>query len=251
MLIIRRCITLGDLEMQGIALKGNGQYAQKQINVFVVYRPPGGDDNTAKNLIIDTVQAVYEGIKCETIILGDLNWNCLTGNELINDLCEEMNLVQLINHPTRITHNRVSLLDIILTDMKNIAHSGCFNINVSDHLPIFIIKKRLTKPVELENIRKRSFKHYDRECFGDKLFELDWSVIDLLHDVNIAWKMLYKGMLVEADKACPYKEFRIRKNRPVWFTGELCTLGRERDIILRNYRRGGLKKCWIVQRTCM
>lgn len=70
-----------DLEMQGITLKGNGLYAQKPIDVFAVYRPPGGDNNSALNTIIEKVQMVTEGSNNEVIILGDLNWDCLAGNE--------------------------------------------------------------------------------------------------------------------------------------------------------------------------
>lgn len=77
------------------------------------------------------------------------------------------------------------------------------------------------------------------DILGTNLAKLDWTVLDLLNDVNTAWSMLYKGMMVEVEKLCPYKEFRVRKNKPIWFTGELSSLGRERDIILRNYRRGG------------
>lgn len=235
-----------DLEMQGITLKGNGLHAQKHMDIFTVYRPPGGDDNIAKNVIIEKVQLVTEGSNSEVIILGDLNWDCLMGNKSINDLCDELNLKQIIEHPTRITFNKTSLIDVILTNIKNLAYNGCININVSNHLPVFIIKKRLAKPFELEIIKKRMFKNYDTDILGDNLVELDWSVLDLLNDVNIAWSMLYKGLLVEVEKLCPYKEFRVRKNKPIWFTGELSSLGRERNITLRNYRRGARQTTFCI-----
>lgn len=228
-----------DLELQGLTLTGNGQHAQKNIDIYVTYRPPGGDSNVAKNVIVEKVGLISDSVNREVIIIGDLNWNCQPENIYISELCEELNLTQIIDYPTRITHGRSSVLDVILTNMKNVAQSGCINHNISDHLPVFVVKKRLTKPVELEIIRKRTFKNYDQETFGDRLFELDWSILDLLHDVNLAWSMLYKGMLFEVNKLCPYKEFRIKKNRPIWYNSEICSLGRERDIILRNYRRSG------------
>lgn len=64
-------------------------------------------------------------------------------------------------------------------------------------------------------------------------------MIDILDDVKLAWNMLYIGLLVEADKFCPYKNLRVKKNRPIWYNGMLCNLERERDMLLRNFRRSG------------
>lgn len=104
---------------------------------------------------------------------------------------------------------------------------------------MFVIKKRISEPPVFENICKRSFRHYDCDKFSTRLCDLDWTVLDVIDDVNLAWNMLYTGLLIEADSFCPFKEFKVKKNRPLWYNGQLCELGRERDILLRNYRRTG------------
>lgn len=76
--------------------------------------------------------------------------------------------------------------------MKNVYQVGVINYNLSDHLPIFIIKKRERVTNEYEYIHKRAFKNYDADIFGETLAELDWTIIDLLEDPNTAWSMLYK-----------------------------------------------------------
>lgn len=45
-----------------------------------------------------------------------------------------------------------TLLDVMITNIKNVASSGCVNVNLSDHLPVFLSKKRLSVPVEFEYI---------------------------------------------------------------------------------------------------
>lgn len=75
--------------------------------------------------------------------------------------------------------------------------------------------------------------------FSETLVNLDWSTIDLLDDVNLAWDMIYKGILIEVNKLCPYKEFKVRSNRPAWFNTTLINWGYDRDILHRNYRRSG------------
>lgn len=58
----------------------------------------------------------------------------------------------MINSPTCITSTRNSILDVIMTDMKNIAQYGCVNCNISDHLPGFVVKKRLAETLIFKHI---------------------------------------------------------------------------------------------------
>lgn len=78
------------------------------------------------------------------ILLGDFNWDCSgpKPNLHVDNLCDEFSLEQIIEHPTRVSLNRGTLLDVIMTNVKSISHSGCINDSTSDHLPVFLIKKR-------------------------------------------------------------------------------------------------------------
>lgn len=125
--------------------------------------------------------------------------------------------------------------------MKNIAHSGCINFNISDHMPVFAIKKRLPVEKEFVQIKKRTVRNYNVDEFSQNLEELDWSILDEFEDVNIAWNMVLKGILLEVDILCPYQTFKVNKLRPVWYNSDICNHARDRDILNRNYRRTGCK----------
>lgn len=112
-------------------------------------------------------------------------------------------------------------------------------MNLSDHLRVFITKKRLSTLAEYDYVVKHSLTNYDIDSFSETLAELDWSIIDLLDDVILAWEMVYKGILREVNRFCPYKEFKVRRNRPPWYNTTLCNLGNYREILQRNYRRTG------------
>lgn len=226
-----------DLEAQCIVITGNGLHAQKKIFVLLTYRPPGGNSSFAVNFVKEKVE-LLDNNQNEIVLIGDLNWNCINENVYITEICNELGLTQVIDPPTRITSDRNSLLDVVMTNIKNIAYCGCINCNVSDHLPVFVIKKRIAPRDEFEFIYKWSYRDYDYDTFCDILCDLDWSIINLLNDVNLAWGMLYKGLLEEVNKMCPYKNFRVKKNRPIWYDNTLCNLARERDILLRIYCRG-------------
>lgn len=205
------CTCCKDIEIQCIRINGNDQpHPQKPIIVVLVYRPPGGDNEKAADIISEKLNEMSNLENAEIVILGDLNWDCLSGvngtGKYIGKLCEEFGLDQIIECPTRISFTKNTLLDVIMTNVRNISHSGCVNINLSDHLPVFFIKKRLSVPVEFEYVTKRSFKNYNSEIFGEILADIDWSVIDLLRDVDLVWDMVYKGLLKEVDSLCPYRE---------------------------------------------
>lgn len=219
---------VGLLQNESNAIKG--ELSKKDSDIDEIERQV-----KRKNLLISGV-AEDSG---ETVLLGDLNWDCTESNEYITELSDSLGLEQLISGPTRFSSTRSSLLDVILTNIKNVYQQGSVICNLSDHLPVFVIKKRITEPSVYENIYKRSFRQYDSTDFMDRLCDLDWTVINELEDVDLAWNMLYLGILCEANKLCPFKNFKVKKNRPVWYNGVLCSLGRERDILLRNYRRTG------------
>ena len=76
------------------------------------------------------------------VILGDLNLDyletTLDSHKLLASIEEEFTLKQIIQTCTRIHRHGSTLIDVILTNVKNIYASGCINYNVSDHLPIYI-----------------------------------------------------------------------------------------------------------------
>ena len=56
----------------------------------------------------------------DMIIAGDLNVNCLKSGEngnYIDYICKLFDLKQLIEEPTRVTANTMSLIDVIMTSM--------------------------------------------------------------------------------------------------------------------------------------
>lgn len=79
---------------------------------------------------------------------------------------------------------------------------GCLTGSFNDHFPTYLIKKRTRPIVDLVEVRKR--KNYNCEQFGMKLTQLDWSVLNLLSDVNEIWNMINSALLYELNLRYPY-----------------------------------------------
>ena len=88
---------------------------------------------------------------------------------------------------TRITESSSSCIDLLFTDMLNIMDSGVLNYNISDHLPIYLIKKKSRNRIIKVNVVGRSYLHYDSELFNRTLRACDWSKFDSTAEPEGLW----------------------------------------------------------------
>lgn len=89
------------------------------ITVVGCYRPP----SATKDAFQSISDILHELNVSEFILMGGLNWDWLSGSsDCLKELCDALNLVQLINEPTRLNpkaQNKSTALDLIIT---NTAH---------------------------------------------------------------------------------------------------------------------------------
>ena len=104
--------------------------------VCAAYRPPDCSVEYFEGEFINTyTKALSLGI--EIFVLGNLNCDllksCCEGNTL-KDLCETLNLTQLVTTPTRVTPQSSSLIDVILaTNTSVVKESIVVEYHISDH----------------------------------------------------------------------------------------------------------------------
>ena len=117
-----------------------------------IYKPPEG----APKLLLDRLTNVlnqYIGRGNpngkEIYIIGDFNVDysrCSkdTTKTKLKDLEVKYSLRQLIKKPTRETKTCKSIIDLLFTSVpkEDIITSGVLDVTISDHLPIFVIKRK-------------------------------------------------------------------------------------------------------------
>ena len=75
----------------------------------------------------------------DTILLRDFTVNLLKPNARWNQLCENFNLHQLIDKPTRITVSSETLIDHIYVTTKHSIVEVCYPVcGCSEHFPVCI-----------------------------------------------------------------------------------------------------------------
>ena len=128
----------------------------KKLIVGVIYRHPTYDFKTFENKLIDLLIS-FEDKKCEYVIIGDININLMMSDSnpkichYIRSL-ESVGCNMHINTPTRFAENKnPSILDHIYSNSNNICNSGICLYDISDHLPIFLVKKNFNQSTNSEN----------------------------------------------------------------------------------------------------
>lgn len=106
-----------------------------------------------------------------------------------------MLLTQHITSCTRSTVSSKTCIDLIFSNIRYVRSSGTINLHLSDHVPIFLTKKKLrnrSHPVKL-NTRGSSF---DNGLIEEELGKVDWSFIYCESDPTKLWEKnvhLYNG----------------------------------------------------------
>lgn len=209
----------------------------RNIVVINVYRPPSGDCNAATALLYDILEVVSAvRTRQDIVLLGDLNIDMLTNTsnrQLLLDICTAFNLGSHIDLPTRTTIMGATSLDVILSSMTHIAAAGIIKSSISDHYPVFIVKKKCAVKRPRTSFQGRSYRNLDHDLFCENLKYYNWGRFFATWDVDEAWLELYNVILAEANDMCPVKTFSIKGKKPPWYSDDLIELIANRDDLFR------------------
>ena len=161
------------------------------------------------------------------------------------------NLRQIITAPTRQTHNSKSLIDLIFTTVpaELVTASGVDQQTIiSDHLSVYIIKKKLLEHHPKKQIRVHKKIKYDTDYFrnlilddpGWKLFWCDTGT------VNEKWGIVVEIITRCLNILCPIKVITIRQVQPDWFDGELRSAIDKKAKLFKQACTGKYENDWML-----
>ena len=174
----------------------------KHVTVGIVYHPPTGNVDCFIKSFSDTLQNVtgFSTPKLnECYILGDLNIDYMKHDspetKKKKDLEFTYNLQQIVTTPTRQTQNNKSIIDHIFTTISPeliVASGADPNITISDHLPIYIVKKKQCEyhPKKQIMVRKKSLynpDYFKNLLLDDPGWQLFWCGTNTANDM---WEMI-------------------------------------------------------------
>ena len=207
----------------------------RKIYILNVYRPRSGDvDNCIKH-IQDCVNKLRISGKIEFFIGGDFNIDIKSQNSISSkELSRFLKLNQFKQYVVETTRpDSNTILDLIISNCEMVKESGPYDVNVSDHLPVYVIRKKSKVIREQTTFRGRSYKNLAENELKDLLLEYDWTNFGE-NCIDNCWKTMY-SRIDDVNKLCPMKDFKFAKEKPKWMSDDLIELMKNRDISLKQY----------------
>lgn len=151
----------------------------KKMIVINCYRPPSGNVANCLDQIENVLDNIHKVEEYELYINGDMNiaYNSPDSPDLkkLKIFERKYNLTQLIKTPTRCTAKTRNILDPMLTNSKFILSSGSDDINISDHQPVWLIRKKQPTQTSYVDFECRCFRNYDKTDYQNDLLSQDWT----------------------------------------------------------------------------
>ena len=235
----------------------------KKAILGIIYRPPSGSVTTFLKTLDKTLSLLVgkgNPNNKELYILGDFNIDFSRKNsdgdktKLKDIIITKYNMRQLIKTPTHSTSNSNSLIDLIFTSVSPnlVIDSGTLNVCISDHLPIYIRKKKKREKHPKKTIHIRRTVMYKYDNFACILVDdPNWySFWNDSHDVDALWDIMVNTITNTLDILCPWIQIQIREDQPDWYDGEINSLIRDKN---RQYNIActlRLPAAWEKLRTC-
>lgn len=151
-------------------------------------------------------------------IIGDTNINLLNylkhndTSEYV-DILLNNELLPLIVLPTRVTHKTASVIDHIVTNIKdNEFDSGILINDMSDHFPVFYIRNIKTEKRKISLTKTRLINENTKTSFKTLLKDYSWDDVIHTNDPNQAFTNFFSTFNEAFDLSFPHVERKPNKN---------------------------------------
>ena len=135
---------------------------------------------------------------------------------------------------------------LILTDCNHISSSGELDICISDHLPIYCIKKKAQEHNPKKAIKGRSYRHYEKVNFQNDIINDDrWKKFwDESSEVDVMWKIFHEIIVEHASYHCPIVNMYVNENCPYWFSRDLIEEINHKNALYKLAKASGKEQDW-------
>ena len=223
-----------------------------------IYRPPNSKLPECLKELSNSATNAQDLFKHELVIVGDFNVNYNLRHSAafkqLKNFERNFNLLQLINTSTRQNgrSKNATCLDLIFTNMNHIISSGTLDISISDHLPVFLIKKKQKQKSTSSFIKARSFSNYNKQSFQeDLLYHSRWvDFWDLDKDKPAEmWEIMLEVIQDCADHHCPIKNMKVRDDTPYWLTRDILSELDHKEYLFKRAKAQNTTESWDLFRA--
>ena len=139
--------------------------------VSAIYRPPSGSLLSFKQHMYDLLNVITLSWKVDVFIGGDFNIDYNRNNDnrkILREIEGTFGLAQLITKKTRPLYNN-STIDLIFVNNPDVTSSGTLHYNVSDHVPVYVIRKKIKIKTTKTEFFGRTYRNYSKDILAQKM----------------------------------------------------------------------------------
>ena len=149
---------------------------------------------------------------------------------------------------TRVSAKSRTLIDLIFTDIIDVVESGVKPYIISDHLPIYIIRKKPREIRMYERLIRRSYFRYSKERIAE-MIPADkrwWDFWHLDLSVNDMWELMYNIFITQLNLLCPFKTVKVQTNKPTWISGDIKSRIAYKNDLYRKAKSSNKREEWKI-----
>ena len=228
------CLSLPFIESLFIYLEFRG----KKIIIANIYRPPNSNNDLFIDKLNELIQFCNNKPADEFILCGDFNYNLIDSEDRnvmnFHNTLNSFSLIPLISKPTRITENSATLIDNICIKNPIDFKTGILSIDLSDHLPIFLIKEnffQVSEPSKCRTIRYRIINEETLKQFFNRVSEFNFDDIYNNDDCAVSLSMFDEVLHEIYNECCPIKSKTISPKRlkKPWISNKIISYIKKRQ----------------------
>ena len=191
-----------DIKVQVIEIVSN-------ITFINIYRPPNGSVQNMTDCLSNIISQIPKLDRKDIVLIGDFDIDIKANyavSRKLNRFSELNNLVQKIDTPTIVTPTSSSTIYLIFCNMTHVSTFAVLNLFLSDHQPIYLVKKMNTKLGSGSKIKftGKTYRHYTPEAMQTMVdATLDRNRVLMSNDPTVCWRELYQSLSETANKLIP------------------------------------------------
>lgn len=209
----------------------------------VVYRPPSGNVSVFL-AFLDKFLGWVNDNGLNVVLGGDININMLlpsSENCSLMTLLDSNACTNAINTPTRVQKESSTLIDVFITNINpEKTVSGVIGVNISDHLPIFLIEESNASTKPLKCTPQRTFQSVNPlllEQFRQDLSEVNWDDVHQQTNPDTAYDTFLSLFTASYKKFFVHTPLTNKKARKPWISKHSLELIKQKDALYRHFLR--------------
>ena len=139
-----------------------------------------------------------------------------------------MELSQLIK-TSKHSSRSATTIDLIFTNIDSCNTSGVLNLHISDHKPVFVMKKKMRDSRRKVAFTGHTYVRYSKDILNDALINSEKLKFREEADPNKCWDLMETFLNNFLNEWYPVRTFRSKESTPPWITHDLKVLAKDRD----------------------